>query len=89
MKMSHHTAMSLTSKHIVYYFWMTLDSGCVLQTLVLRWVFTLFGAFLANSYLYKKTIFKEIPTKAIYHYEECLFCNTSKQLFNRNIISIL
>ena len=55
----------------------------------LRWVFTLFGAILANSNLYKKTIFKEIPTKAIYQYEEGLFGNTPKLLFNRNIISIL
>ena len=51
-------------------------------------MFTLFGAILANSNLYKKTIFKEIPTKAMYQYEECLFCNTPKLLFNRNIISI-
>ena len=42
----------------------------------LRWVFTLFGAISANSNLYKKTIFEEIPTKAIYQYEERLFCNT-------------
>ena len=56
---------------------------------VLRWVFTLFGAILANSNLYKKTLFKETPTKAIYQYEKCLFCNTSKLLFNRRIISIL
>ena len=55
----------------------------------LRWVFTLFGAILANSNLYKKTIFKEILTKAIYQYEEGLFGNTPKLLFNRNIISIL
>ena len=55
----------------------------------LRWLFTLFGAILANSNLHKKTIFKEIPTKAIYQYEEGLFGNTPKLLFNRNIISIL
>ena len=55
----------------------------------LRWVFTLFGDILANSNLSKKTIFKEIPTKAIYQYEEGLFGNTPKLLFNRNIISIL
>ena len=41
-------------------------------------MFTLFGAILANSNLYKKTIFKEIPTKAIYQYEEGLFGNTPK-----------
>ena len=51
----------------------------------LRWVFTLFGAILANSNLYKKTIFKEIQTKAIYQYEGCFFRNTFKLLFTKNI----
>ena len=37
----------------------------------------------------QKTIFKEIPTKAIYQYEKCLFCNAPKLLFKRSIISIL
>ena len=61
----------------------------IIDEIVLRWVFTLFGAILANSNLYKKTIFKEIPNKAIYQYEEGLLGNTPKLLFNRNIISIL
>ena len=39
-------------------------------------MFTLFGAILANSNLYKNTISKEIPTKALYQYEEGLFGNT-------------
>ena len=66
-----------------------LDETDIKRHGLLRWVFILFGAVLANSNLYKKTIFKEISTKALYQFEECLFCNTSKLLFNRNIISIL
>ena len=53
----------------------------------LRSVFTLFGVILANSNLYTKTIFKEIPSQALY--EECLFCDTPKLLFSRNITFIL
>ena len=45
-----------------------------------------FGQF---KFVQKKNIFKEIPTKAIYQYEEGLFGNTPKLLLNRNIISIL
>ena len=75
------------AKDVCLYFWSKKITWH--RPRVLRWVFTLFGAFLANSNLYKKTIFKEIPTKAIYQFEECLFCNTSKLLFNKNMISIL
>ena len=55
----------------------------------LRWMFTLFGADLAISILYKKTFLKEVLAKVMYQNEEYLFCNTSMLIYYRNTISIL